>query len=151
MPRNSSGTSGVRRSREGLSLCGITPPEPLPTLLRVAPTGGVSNCWTPRVEEDGAADPAFASLRQAMLSAETLLKGNAAFMSAPVPVRLRTSLSAGPLRDAGARMHVKAVPERKADGTRLWTKDCGVIPQLDRIGGAITQVSIFFNTAAGIS
>lgn len=144
--RNSPGSGFILR--EGLSLCGLTAPQPLPTLLRVAPTGGVSNCWTPRLEEDGANDPAFGSLRQAMLSAEAVLKGNAAFMSAPVPVRMRTSLSAGPLRDAGARMHVKAVPERKADGTRLWTKDCTVIPQLDRIGGAITQVSIFFNSGA---
>ena len=134
--------------RAGLSLCGAIPTEPLPKLLRVAPSGGVSNCWTPRVEEDSAADPMFAPLRQAMLTAETLLKQNAAFMSAPVPVRMRTSLSAGPARDGGARMHVKAVPERKADGTRLWTKECGVIPQVDRIGGAITQISVFFNVGA---
>ena len=134
--------------RAGLSLCGAASTEPLPNLLRVAPTGGVSNCWTPRTEEDSAAAPMFAALRQAMLTAETLLKQNAAFMSAPVPVRMRTSFSAGPNPDGGARMHVKAVPERKADGTRLWSKECSVIPQVDRIGGAITQVSVFFNLGA---
>jgi hypothetical protein len=54
-------------------------------------------------------------------------------------------MSAGPSGDGGARMHIKVVPERKLDGTRLWTADCGIIPQLDRIGGAISQVSVFFN------
>ena len=144
---NSSASTGFA-VRASLSLCGAVSPEPLPNLLRVAPSGGVSNCWTPRLEEDSAASPMFAPLRQAMLTAETLLKQNAAFMSAPVPVRMRTSFSAGPSRDGGARMHVKAVPERKADGTRLWSKECGVIPQVDRIGGAITQVSVFFNLGA---
>ena len=134
--------------RAGVSLCGAAPAEPLPNLLREVPTGGVSNCWTTRVEEDSAAAPRFAALRGALLTAETLLKQNAAFMSAPVPVRMRTSLSAGPGADSGARLHVKAVPERKADGTRLWTKGCEVIPQVDRIGGAITQVSVFINTGA---
>lgn len=80
-----------------------------------------------------------------MLAAETLLKQNTAFMSPLVPVRMRTSLSAGPSRDGGARIHVKATPERNADGTRLWTGTCDVIAQLDRIGGAINQVSVFFN------
>jgi hypothetical protein len=78
-----------------------------------------------------------------MVAVEDLLKANAAFMAAPEPSRYRTSFSAA---DAGgARIHVKVVPERKADGTRLWTGTCGVIPQVDRIGGAIAQVSIFFN------
>jgi hypothetical protein len=40
------------------------------------------------------------------------------------------------------------VPERKTDGTRLWTTGCEVIPQVDRIGGAIAQISIFFNQDA---
>ena len=31
--------------------------------------------------------------------------------------------------------------------TRLWTGECGVIPQIDRVGGAIGQISIFFNRA----
>ncbi len=83
-----------------------------------------------------------------MLAAEDLLKKNAAFMAAPQPVRYRTSLSAGPSDDGGARMHVKAVPERKTDGTRVWSTGCEVIPQVDRIGGAIAQISIFFNQDA---
>ena len=125
--------------RQNLTLCGPRPATPLPTVVNPAPRGGVSNCWTARLEEDGAASQRFAGLRKAMLAAEGLLKSNAAFLAAPQPVRLRTSLSAGPLDGAGARMHVKAVPERKSDGTRLWTTGCDVIPQIDRIGGAIAQ------------
>jgi len=144
-------TAGVRAfsPRAGLSLCGSTPAAPLPTIVNPVPRGGVSNCWTTRLQEDAAASPRFAGLRAAMLAAEGLLKANAAFLAAPQPVRLRTSLSAGPLDGGGARMHIKAVPERKPDGTRLWaTTGCEVIPQIDRIGGAIAQVSIFFNQDA---
>lgn len=71
---------------------------PRPNVVREAPKGGMSGCWTTRKEEDGATRPAFATLRQAMLAAETLLRGNAAFMAATEPVRYRTSLSAGPYR-----------------------------------------------------
>ena len=57
----------------------------------------MSNCWTARVQEDAAASPRFAGLRQAMLAAEELLKKNAAFLAAPQPVRLRTSHVGGSL------------------------------------------------------
>ena len=134
-------------ARAGLSLCGPRPAGPLATVVNPAPRGGNSGCWTPRVEEDASANPKFAALRQGMLVAEDLLKKNAAFMAAPVPVRYRTSLSAGPTDDS-ASIHIKVVPERKIDGTRLWTGECGVIPQIDRIGGAISQISVFFNIAA---
>ena len=134
--------------RANLSLCGAASATPLATIVNPAPRGGVSNCWTTRVQEDAAANPRFATLRQAMLSTEDLLRKNASFLAAPQPVRLRTSLSAGPSDDGGARMHVKAVPERKTDGTRLWTTGCEVIPQVDRIGGAIAQISIVFNQDA---
>jgi hypothetical protein len=80
-----------------------------------------------------------------MLAVEELLKKNAAFMAAPEPSRYRTSFSASASGAGGARIHVKVAPERKQDGTRLWTGACGVIPQIDRIGGAIAQISIFFN------
>ena len=135
-------------ARANLSLCGVRAAAPAATVVNPAPRGGVSNCWTNRLEEDAAASPRFAGLRRAMLSAEDLLRKNAAFLAAPRPVRFRTSLSAGPLDESGARMHIKAVPERKTDGTRLWAAGCEVIPQIDRIGGAIAQISIFFNQDA---
>ena len=87
-----------------------------------------------RKEEDGSTRPAFAPLRQAMLAAEALLRGNAAFMAATEPVRYRTSLSAGPFEESGARLHIKAVAERKQDGTRVWqgTTGCEVIRRSGR-------------------
>src|SRR5262249_58258346 len=89
-----------------------------------------------------------ARLRQAMIAAEAILKQDAAFMAAPEPVRMRTSLAAGPYNESGASLHVKAVPERKMDGTRIWGDQCTVIPQIDRIGGGIGQVSVFLNPDA---
>ena len=138
---------GVRTftSRANLSLCGPPATTALGDVVNPAPRGGVSNCWTTRVQEDSAASPKFAGLREAMLAAEDLLKKQAAFLAAPQPVRFRTSLSAG---EGGARMHVKAVAERKGDGTRVWSTGCEVIPQIDRIGGAIAQISFAFNTDA---
>jgi hypothetical protein len=130
--------------RQDLSLCLPAGPAQ-PDLVRTYPKGGASNCWAPRVLEDAAASPRFAPLHQAMIAVEDLMKANAAFMAAPEPSRYRTSFSAGPSDTSGARIHIKVVPERKQDGTRLWTATCGVIPQIDRIGGAIAQISIFFN------
>ena len=135
-------------TRAGFSLCAPRSATTLDDVVNPAPRGGESGCWTKRVEEDGSASPRFAGLRQAMLAAEDLLKKNAAFLAAPQPVRFRTSLSAGPQDDSGARMHVKAVAERKTDGTRVWSTGCEVIPQVDRIGGAIAQISVFINNDA---
>jgi hypothetical protein len=134
-------------ARAGLSLCAARPATPLADVVNPAPRGGESGCWTTRVQEDAVAAPRYAALKQAMLAAEALLKQNAALMAAPQPVRWRTSIAAGPV-GGGGRLHLKAVPERKPDGTRLWSKGCEVIPQIDRIGGAIAQISIFFNEDA---
>jgi alpha-tubulin suppressor-like RCC1 family protein len=146
-----SGTVRTYFQRPNLSLCAPRAATDAGDVVNPAPKGGVSGCWTTRVQEDGAAGARFAGLRAAMLAGEELLKKNAAFLAAPQPVRFRTSMSAGPLDDAGARMHIKAIPERKTDGTRLWAAGCEVIPQVDRIGGAIAQISIFFNQDARAS
>jgi alpha-tubulin suppressor-like RCC1 family protein len=140
-------TAKTFAARANLSLCAPRSASPLGDVVNPAPRGGESGCWTTRVQEDAVGTTRFAGLRQAMLTVEEQLKKNAALMDAPQPVRWRTSIAAGPV-DAGARMHVKAVPERKQDGTRLWSKGCEVIPQVDRIGGAIAQVSVFFNEDA---
>jgi hypothetical protein len=139
------GTVKLFVARPNLTLCGPRASTSAGDVVNPAPRGGISHCWTTRVQEDSATSPRFSGLREAMLAAEDLLKKNAAFLAAPQPVRLRTSLSSG---DGGARMHVKAVPERKIDGSRLWSTGCEVIPQVDRIGGAIAQISIVFNPDA---
>ena len=143
-------TSGTKAFtvRKDLNLCAPRATTTLGDVVNPAPKGGESGCWTKRNEEDAAASAKFAGLREAMLAAEQLLKKNAALMAAPQPVRWRTSMSAGPSNENGARMHVAAIAERKTDGTRVWSTGCEVIPQVDRIGGSIAQVSIFFNTDA---
>ena len=99
------------------------------------------------MQEDAFASPRFAGLRAAVLAAEKILQSNAAYRETPVPVRFRSSVSAGPGDEGGAAIHVKGAPERTANRLRLWTGECGVIPQIDRVGGAIGQISIFFNRA----
>ena len=131
------------------SLCAPPPPAPLADLVREWAKGGASGCWATRVEEDAATRPRFAPYRQVMLAVEEILKKNAAFLDAPEPVRMRTQFSAGPDETGGARIHIKSVPERKGDGTRVWANGCEVIPQIDRIGGPIGQLSIFVNTGGG--
>ncbi len=116
--------------------------------MNPAPKGGASGCWTPRAESDASTSPKYAGIRQSLLAAESILKRNADFLAAPEPVRFRTGLSIGPYDDSGAMMHIKVVPERKQDSIRIWTGDCDVIPQIDRIGGPIGQVSIFMNVDA---
>ena len=133
--------------RQGVSLCGAKPEKPLPTRLFIPPSGGASGCWTPRVQEDAFASPRFAGLRDAVLAAENIVKSNKAYLDTPVPVRFRSSVSAGPGDNSGAAIHIKAAPERTSNRLRLWTGECGVIPQIDRVGGAIGQISIFFNRA----
>jgi hypothetical protein len=130
--------------RPNFSLCGTRPGTPLPTIVDPAPSGGESGCWMAQPPPSAAVRTQFAPLLQAIDSVEGLLKKNAAFMAAPVPVRYRPTMGAGP---SGAELIVKVVPERKYDGFRVWgTGLCEVIPQIDRIGGPIFQVSLFFNT-----
>jgi NAD(P)H-flavin reductase len=45
-----------------------------------------------------------------MVSAENILKKNAAFLAPLEPVRWRSSMSAGPSDEGGANLHVKVVP-----------------------------------------
>jgi hypothetical protein len=149
MVTDNDGTESAQRTfvqRPNLNLCAPKPAAPLPTLVREYPKGGEAGCWTPRVQEDAARNPKYAGQVSAMIAAEGILKKSAAFMAPPLPSRFRTSLSAGPYDESGARMHIKIVPERKHDLTRLWTGACDVIPQVDRIGGAIFQISIFLNS-----
>ena len=143
---NASGTgSRTFVPRAALSLCGTRATTKMADVVNPAPRGGASGCWAAPIIEDAAASPRFGGLNQAMTVVEEILKRNPAFVAPLEPVRWRSSKSAGPLEEGGARIHIKVVPERKLDGTRLWTSDCGVIPQLDRIGGAISQISVFFN------
>lgn len=74
-----SGTARFYFLRPNLSLCASRGPDAGGDVVNPAPRGGVSNCWTTRVQEDGAASPRFAGLRAAMLAAEDLVRRNTAF------------------------------------------------------------------------
>jgi len=148
------GTTGdgsrVFAPRAQVSLCAPAATTPLPDVVNPMPVGGKSGCWAPRVESDESTSQKWTPIREALLTAEGLFKKDAGLLAAPEPVRFRTGLSIGPLNDSGGMMHIKAVAEKKKDGFRVWTGDCDVIPQIDRIGGSIGQVSVFINVDARV-
>lgn len=131
-------------ARADLSLCGARVATALPAIVSPPPRGGQSGCWAPNLVESST-QPAFATVNRAMLAAVEILGKQAALLAPPEPARMRAHLSAGAHVEDGASLHVTVVPERKADGTRLWTAGCGVTPHLERIGGAILQVTVSFN------
>lgn len=142
---DSTGTQPTFLPRAGGSLCAPPHAAPVADVVRVWPRGGASNCWAPPIHQNAVLSPQWALLRQTMRSAEAILKRNDAFLAAPDPVRMRSTLTAGPIAASGGGLIVKSVPERKPDGTRIWTGECDVIPQIDRIGGPIGFVSMVFN------
>ena len=107
--------------RANLSLCGAAIRHAAPDLVasrRAAARRAAGHRGSKRTR---ATNPMFAPLRQAMLTAETLLKQNAG-VHGRAGAGADAHVAVGrPARDAGARMHVKATPERKPDGTRLWS------------------------------
>ena len=130
----------VRFGRQGVSLCGAKSPTPLATRLFIPPSGGASGCWTPRVQEDAFASPRFAGLRAAVLAAEKILQSNAAYRETPVPVRFRSSVSAGPGDEGGAAIHVKAAPERTASQRALGDAPDAPVPRTFELGTPAPRV-----------
>ncbi len=102
-------------------------------------------CWAPRQYEDTATDKRWARYLKAMEAAEAVVKHSSEFMSPPVPVRMRTTMSAGPLELWNSRLFVRAYPKETSVGIRLWEGECGIIPQADRVAGSIGEVAVFFN------
>src|SRR5262245_54175084 len=61
--------SRVFVARALLTLCAAASATPLPDVVHIAPSGGASGCWTPRVEENQSTNPKWALLRQALVTA----------------------------------------------------------------------------------
>ena len=97
-----------------------------------------NQCYTPREEQDGINTAKWSLERAKMLAAEKVIHANAVFRSAPVPVRTRSTLST-------TRLHVRAYPEKSLVGIEVWTGECNVIPQAERVDASLGVVSVFFN------
>lgn len=103
------------------------------------------DCVTPREQQDSVATAKFAPIRQTLLSIEGIIKGNAAYQAAPEPVRMRTTIAAGPSEIGGARIFVRAYPPKQGEIV-IWTKDrCDVIPQSERVAASVGQIYVFVN------
>jgi len=60
-------------------------------------------------------------------------------------VRMRTTIAAGPADNSGARIFVRAYPEKQGS-IQVWIKDrCDVIPQAERVVASIGQIYVFIN------
>lgn len=102
------------------------------------------DCWAPQEDMDLARDKRFAVQLAWMKKAEQIIRANKAYMSPPEPVRMRTTVSAGPYHPS-ARVYVRAYPEKSTVGFQVWTGKCDVIPQAERIAASIGQIDVFFN------
>lgn len=114
------------------------------SLLVALPAAAQIDCWAPQEDMDAARDRRFAAQLAWMKAAEQLIRRNAAFMAPPEPVRMRTTVSAGPLEPT-ARLYVRAYPEKSTVGIPVWAGRCDVIPQAERIAASIGQIDVFFN------
>lgn len=109
------------------------------------PAAAQIDCWTPREYQDTATSPKFAFERKQMEVGEALIRANAAYLAPPEPVRMRATYAAGPYAATGARVFVRAYPEKSTVGLQIWTGQCNVIPQSERVAASIGQIDIFFN------
>ena len=105
------------------------------------------DCWAPREQQNSVATARFTPIRQALLTIEDVIRRNTAYQTPPEPVRMRTTISAGPSDDGGAQVFVRAYPPAQTTaGLRIWTKDrCDVIPQAERVAASVGQVYAFIN------
>ena len=103
------------------------------------------DCWTPREAQDSVSTQMFTPIRQTLLTLEEIIRRNAAYQAAPEPVRMRTTIAAGPSEAGGARIFVRAYPPMQ--GTiQIWTRDrCDVIPQSERVAASVGQIYVFIN------
>ncbi len=105
------------------------------------------DCWAPREQQDSVATPKFAPIRQTLLTIEDVIRRNTAYQSPPEPVRMRTTIAAGPTETGGARIFVRAYPPVQTTANiQIWTRDrCDVIPQAERVAASVGQIYVFVN------
>jgi len=114
-------------------------------LLAAATADAQVDCWAPREQQDSVATAKFSPIRQTLLTIEEMIRKNTAYQTPPEPVRMRTTIAAGPADNGGARIFVRAYPEKQGE-IQVWTKDrCDVIPQAERVVASVGQVYVFIN------
>jgi hypothetical protein len=118
------------------------------TLLAFTPAVlAQTQCWAPREDQDTVTNPKWAPQFRAMMEAEKIVRATPEFLDTPEPVRMRTTIAAGPYDPAGARILIRAYPQKSTVGIQIWTGKCEVIPQAERVAASIGQVDVFFNYA----
>jgi hypothetical protein len=117
-------------------------------LLLSATAAAQVECWAPQEAMDKVLDKRFAVQLGWIQRAFQIVRKNQAFMSPPEPVRMRSTLAAGPYYPSGARLLVRAYPEKSTVGIQIWTGTCDVIPQAERVAASIGQIDVFFNISA---
>jgi hypothetical protein len=105
------------------------------------------DCWAPREAQDSVSTQTFSRIRQTLLTLEDIIRKNAAYQAPPEPVRMRTTIAAGPSKTGGARIFVRAYPPVQTTANiQIWTKDrCDVIPQAERVAASVGQIYVFVN------
>ncbi len=105
------------------------------------------DCWAPREQQDSVATATFTPIRQTLLAIEEIIRRNTAYQVTPEPVRMRTTIAAGPAENGGARIFVRAYPEIQTTANiQIWTRDrCDVIPQAERVAASVGQIYVFVN------
>ena len=105
------------------------------------------DCWAPREMQDSVSTQKFAPMRQTLLALEDIVRKNAAYQAPPEPVRMRTTLAAGPSEAGGGRIFVRAYPPVQTTANiRIWTPGrCDVIPQAERVAASVGQIYVFVN------
>jgi hypothetical protein len=116
-------------------------------VFSATPARAQVDCWAPIEQQDSVTTPKFSPIRQTLMTIEGIIRRNAAYQAPPEPVRMRTTIAAGPSETGGARIFVRAYPPVQTTANiQIWTKDrCDVIPQAERVAASVGQVYAFVN------
>jgi hypothetical protein len=104
-----------------------------------------TQCWALRQNVGPVTDKRWVLQLKAMSAAEAIIKQSQEFLNPPVPTRLRTTMAVNRHEPMSSRLVVNAYPEQTSTGMGIWTGECGIIPEADRMAGSIGRISVVFN------
>ncbi|HSA87230.1 MAG TPA: hypothetical protein VLE46_13685, partial [Nitrospira sp.] len=126
-------------------LCGFLPAVLLTIVGTTTVVYGQVQCWAPREHLGPVTDQRWARHLRAMNAAESIVKQSQELIHPPVPVRIRSTMSATRFGAMDSRLIIRAYPEETLTGIRLWRAECGLIREADLMAGSIGSVNVFFN------